>query len=190
MLLNKYLEKNKVSDGVFKHTTEGASTQDAMMVKTTDAVGDRVKVTNPESDKAGRTGVVQRYDGDKPVVKFPDGDEKKFDLGDLVITGSKDADIPVGRHNDIPDSAFDPDELVKGIKTESEHTDDPEIAKAIAKDHLIEVKDYYTQMEKMKSSAETGDADRKYMGHTWEEIKAMQHYYDEIYHDYLKTKQK
>jgi hypothetical protein len=39
-------------------------------------------------------------------------------------------------------------ELKKGIKVEMEHTNDSEIAKGIAKDHLYEDPDYYTKLEK------------------------------------------
>lgn len=56
----------------------------------------------------------------------------------------------VGKHNDIPDEEFDPDQLRMGIKVEREHTDDDRIAKKIAKDHLSELKDYYTRLEKME----------------------------------------
>jgi hypothetical protein len=56
----------------------------------------------------------------------------------------------IGKHNDIPDSEFDKNELEKGIKIEMEHTDNPEIAKAIAKDHLSECKKYYTFLESME----------------------------------------
>lgn len=38
------------------------------------------------------------------------------------------------------------DQLEKGIKVEMEHTDDPEKAKEIAKDHLWEDPDYYTKL--------------------------------------------
>jgi DNA-directed RNA polymerase beta' subunit len=37
-----------------------------------------------------------------------------------------------------PDSAFDPKALKKGTKEEAEHTDNPAVAKEIAKDHLVE----------------------------------------------------
>jgi hypothetical protein len=58
--------------------------------------------------------------------------------------------IKIGKHNNIPDSHFPQDELKKGIEIEKEHTDDPEIAKAIARDHLSECKIYYTLLEKME----------------------------------------
>jgi hypothetical protein len=55
----------------------------------------------------------------------------------------------VGKHRDMPDSAFDPNELAMGIRDEMEHTDDPALAKEIAKDHLAsESKNYYTKLKK------------------------------------------
>lgn len=59
----------------------------------------------------------------------------------------------VGKHNDVPDNQFDPKELAMGIKVEKEHTDSPEIAKYIAKDHLSEIPDYYTRLKVMEDSA-------------------------------------
>jgi hypothetical protein len=54
----------------------------------------------------------------------------------------------IGKHNDVPDSQFNPRELALGIKTEMEHTNNPLVAKRIAKDHLKEFKDYYTRLLK------------------------------------------
>jgi hypothetical protein len=48
------------------------------------------------------------------------------------------------------DIRYDPYELKLGIKVELEHTDDEEIAKKIAKDHLDEIKNYYTLLMKME----------------------------------------
>lgn len=39
---------------------------------------------------------------------------------------------------DTPDSEFDPQELALGTQHELEHTADPEMAKCIAKHHLVE----------------------------------------------------
>lgn len=41
-------------------------------------------------------------------------------------------------------------ELKRGIKVEMEHTNDPSIAREIAKDHLMEDPDYYDKLEKME----------------------------------------
>lgn len=43
-------------------------------------------------------------------------------------------------------------ELKSGIKVEMEHTNDPDLAKEIAKDHLWEIPDYYTKLKKMESN--------------------------------------
>jgi len=40
-----------------------------------------------------------------------------------------------------------------GVKVEMEHTDDKQIAMNIAKDHIYEIKDYYTRLEKMEKEA-------------------------------------
>lgn len=44
-------------------------------------------------------------------------------------------------------------ELKMGIKVEMEHTDDPDKAKEIAMDHLMEISDYYTRLEIMENEA-------------------------------------
>ena len=62
-------------------------------------------------------------------------------------------ELPIGKHNDVPGNQFDADELAKGIQIEMEHTDDEILALAIAKDHLSEIKDYYTRLIKMEAEA-------------------------------------
>jgi hypothetical protein len=44
-------------------------------------------------------------------------------------------------------------QLEMGITVEKEHTDDLEIAKKIALDHLEEIVDYYFRLKKMEKSA-------------------------------------
>ena len=59
------------------------------------------------------------------------------------------------KHGDVPDEKFDAEQLAMGVKVEmEEHTDDPELAKQIAKAHLVEIKDYYTRLAKMEADAE------------------------------------
>ncbi len=62
----------------------------------------------------------------------------------------KNNNILIGKHNHIPDSKFDREQLKQGIKVEMEHTDNPLYAKAIAKDHLMESEKYYMHLEKME----------------------------------------
>lgn len=65
-----------------------------------------------------------------------------------------DTSLKVGKHLNSPDSEFDPNELKMGIEIEKEHTDNEEIAKEIAKDHLSELPDYYTRLKKMEKEGE------------------------------------
>ena len=53
----------------------------------------------------------------------------------------------------------DPEELSKGIVVEMEHTTDKKISEKIALDHLAEIPDYYTRLEKMEKDAGV-DVDR------------------------------
>lgn len=46
----------------------------------------------------------------------------------------------------VPDTAFDPIQLRRGIKVELEHTSDQKLAKEIAKDHLTEDPEYYEKL--------------------------------------------
>jgi hypothetical protein len=56
--------------------------------------------------------------------------------------------LPIGKHNDIPDDKFDPEQLKKGQDEEKEHSDNSEIAKSIAKDHLFSDENYYKKLKK------------------------------------------
>lgn len=76
-----------------------------------------------------------------------------------------------GKGDGRPDSDFDSHWLSVGIKVEREHTDDPEKAKEIAKDHLTEDKLYYKKLrrieksmrdEMMKSAELTGERGGRY----------------------------
>lgn len=78
--------------------------------------------------------------------------EKRFKSKDSEIR-----DVIELKKSDAPDDQFDAEQLAMGIEVEKEHTDNPEIAKAIAKAHLSEIKDYYTRLAKMESEAKTTD---------------------------------
>lgn len=61
------------------------------------------------------------------------------------------------KHGGKLDRMFDRIQLSKGTKVEMEHTDDPEVAKAIAKAHLTENPKYYVYLEIMEAQMK-GDA--------------------------------
>lgn len=67
--------------------------------------------------------------------------------------------LKIGKHQDVPDSNFDQEQLSMGVEVEKEHTDDPLIAKEIAKDHLSEKgleHNYYTLLKQMEEKANEG----------------------------------
>lgn len=49
--------------------------------------------------------------------------------------------------------AIDPKQLAMGINVEIEHTDNKVLAEKIAKDHLVEMPDYYTRLAAMEKEA-------------------------------------
>lgn len=71
-------------------------------------------------------------------------------------------DIFGGVGDESPEERYDREQLEKGVKVELEHTNDPELAKEIAKDHLEESKDfkdgtgakYYDRLDEMEEEME------------------------------------
>jgi hypothetical protein len=62
----------------------------------------------------------------------------------------------LAEEEDVESADVSLDELLRGIKVEMEHTEDPEAAKEIALDHLTEIPDYYTRLDEMEEEAEQG----------------------------------
>lgn len=59
-----------------------------------------------------------------------------------------------GRWNAEGQPDVDPDQLAAGTEIEYEHTSSKKFAERIAKDHLSEIKDYYTRLKKMEDDAD------------------------------------
>lgn len=59
-----------------------------------------------------------------------------------------------GLADDEKPQKYDSRELDKGVDVEYEHTDDQEVAREIAMDHLEEIPDYYTRLHQMEEEAE------------------------------------
>jgi hypothetical protein len=62
--------------------------------------------------------------------------------------------VPGGLADDKKDTDFDSKELDMGIEVELEHTNDRSLSKDIAKDHLEEFPNYYTELKKMEDKLE------------------------------------
>ena len=73
--------------------------------------------------------------------------QKLLDIDESVIIDNPSMD------DDRPDENYNPKELEMGIKVELEdnHSDNEEIQKSIAKDHLDEDPKYYTKLKTIDS---------------------------------------
>ena len=70
--------------------------------------------------------------------------------------------LPGGYADDMSDDEFDPEQLEKGIEEEEkEHTDDEDIAKEIAEDHLVEDENYYDKLDKMEEKENSEEKDEE-----------------------------
>jgi hypothetical protein len=65
------------------------------------------------------------------------------------------------KYPNIPHS-FINEQLIKGIRVEKEHTDNPEVARKIALDHLYENPFYYEYLDKMEEELKTLDIDKHF----------------------------
>ena len=65
----------------------------------------------------------------------------------------KNDQIPGGLAAGRPDSMFPLARLSDGAAVEREHTDNPAVAREIAKDHLVEDPKYYEKLKRMEKSA-------------------------------------
>lgn len=72
-----------------------------------------------------------------------------------VGPGSEAEQLIGGKADNRSERTFDPNELSKGRKVESEHTDNPAVAEEITSDHLAEDPRYYDKLLQM----EAGNAD-------------------------------
>jgi hypothetical protein len=95
---------------------------------------------------------VDRWEDETPKgKKLPERVKKAL----LRIKRANETDkMPGGKADDKPSSAFDAKQMALGQKVEMEHTDNPALAKEIARDHLEEFGDYYTHLDKMEKKLE------------------------------------
>lgn len=104
---------------------------------------------NPEDEELHEWAEEHGYD-------VPKIEEVVYQLATEYVEEDEDGKdkIPGGRADDKDVSEFPKDQIEKGIKVEMEHTDDPALAKEIAKDHLTEMDDYYDRLDEMEKAAE------------------------------------
>jgi len=102
-------------------------------------------------------------------VKLPSGVERRADAiaeavwNEPIVYDGRDIQAvgvdgahPRPRHLARNARRFDPEQIRLGTKHEMEHTDDPVCARQIAEDHLREIPDYYTRLEKLEDRFKQG----------------------------------
>jgi hypothetical protein len=77
--------------------------------------------------------------------------DRDFSAAKLFKSGQKDL-LSGGEADNVPDRDFSAVALAEGAEHEYEHTDDDQIAKEIAKDHLSEDPAYYKKQEKIEKA--------------------------------------
>ena len=77
-------------------------------------------------------------------------DSKTIDEKDMVDKFKQFSEHGRANEKKITEKDVDPKELEMGIEVELEHTTDRETASRIALDHLAELRDYYTRLDKME----------------------------------------
>ena len=102
-----------------------------------------VKLSEGEEEEGPETGQAPDFKDMPEPTEMPDGED-----GNQIPGGKADEKDPVD---------FNPQQIMIGIGVEMEHTDDPKLALEIAMDHLMEIPDYYTRLDKMEKEASVGD---------------------------------
>lgn len=87
---------------------------------------------------------------EKAFVKYQQAIKKAFGID---IRNFRES-LPGGRADGQKITKYDLRQLLMGIDVELEHTKDRMRALEIAMDHLEEIPDYYTRLEKMEKDAE------------------------------------
>jgi hypothetical protein len=103
---------------------------------------DQINEPDPKTNYTATNGVKIL----KNLTRF---DAEEYASHGWKVTGFEKDQIKGGLGDKTPESAVNQKELAKGIKVEMEHTNNPEIAEEIAKDHLTEFpKGYYEELAK------------------------------------------
>ena len=87
---------------------------------------------------------------DRIVAVQKEGERKYTDIREYQKKDRRKESHGLAQKKGITEEDVDPKELKMGIEVEMEHTDNPEIAKQIALDHLAEFDNYYTELIRLE----------------------------------------
>ena len=120
--------------------------------------GDNVLLDNILKDKPMKKHVRRFWEGAKRVGKegFLEVKDKALQEAPQQLVQRKANEkraaevVDGGKADGMSDDRFTDKQLRMGVTIEREHTKDPRLAKEIAKDHLVEDKNYYTHLKTME----------------------------------------
>ena len=72
---------------------------------------------------------------------------------DVILPHGLEDQLEGGIGDETDPATLDPKEYAMGEKVEMEHTNDPKLAREIARDHLTEDPKYYTHLKEMEDKA-------------------------------------
>jgi hypothetical protein len=113
-------------------------------------LGDAIE---PEVTPEPSTGSMEELPKDDGMSLEPQGDEvqqlaqDKEETGEMLQGGVGDGKSPL---------EFNPEQILKGMEVEIEHSDNPMVAIEIVLDHLTEDPEYYSEKETPEASAQAG----------------------------------
>jgi hypothetical protein len=155
--LKDLVQTFKVNDDAAMYPTQHASREDLIKLaetKLSEMIKEMPMERIPNEKDTSAEG--ETVGGNEPPLTKDEVSEMHEDMSEN--TPEKDT-IPGGKGDNVPSAAFDAEQLVRGIEVEKEHTDDPEKAKEIAKDHLMEDPAYYTKLNQMESTTPPRNVD-------------------------------
>lgn len=96
-------------------------------------------ITSSEIKNKGKDWIAQKLNVDVSEIE-----ELSYNELEFIIKF-------IGKHDFDSLDKINKKELEKGIKVEREHTDNDLIARLVALDHINELSDYYTRLEKIEN---------------------------------------
>jgi len=110
-----------------------------------------------EEEISGLEGIANMKPEDQ--IKSKNDSESSVDIEQLAKEKEEQGEVLQGGKGDgTSPLEFDPDQILKGLEVEMEHTDDPLVSIEIVLDHLTEDPEYYTRKDNPEASAQQGAA--------------------------------
>jgi len=161
----KFLDKNTMTDDDWKEEDDQIKALTGSVDETEkndypDQIGKKFKPKNqmPKKKKKPQSVVKLGEESEIPQEYWGSPEDEMDESIDVNENDFEEIDtenyhdqIEGGLADNKKPQDFDSEQLAMGLKVEMEHTDDPMIAIEIAMDHLTEMPNYYSELDKMEN---------------------------------------